>query len=326
MLRCVKYLVWAALQLSLAGIFAFSGCGTAPDPWKGVPGGPTRVVTSFAPLFCFAKNVAGQDAAVLSLLTTTGPHDYQTGSHDVVLLRTANLFLANGLGLDDKVIDSVRKSGNADLKIIRLGKAIPQKNLLALGEHEEHEPKDGHEHEHHDGFDPHVWLGIPEAIMMVERIRDVLKKQDPSHVDGFEKRAAAHVGQLRELHNHGKKALAGKKNRKIIAQHESLGYFARSFGLEVEGAIQLQPGVEPDSAKLAQLVQLCKKEKIRVIAVEPQYSKAGAETLARQLQAHKLTVHLVVVDPLETADPPLDPGLYLRKMRENIEVLAKHLE
>jgi ABC-type Zn uptake system ZnuABC Zn-binding protein ZnuA len=312
------------------GALAFSGCSPAEDPWKDIPGGSTRIVTSFAPLYCFAKTVAGPDAKVQSLLTTTGPHEFKASGQEFILLKKADLFLANGLGLDDKIIEIVGKSGNARLKIVKVGEAVPEDTRLMMGEHEEAHEKDqgkgAHEHHHHEGHDPHVWLGIPEAIRMVERIRDVLKKEDPAHSDGYTKRAADFVQELRQVHKEGKRDLAGKKNRKIIAQHESLAYFARAFGLEVEGAIQPQPGIEADAVKLTELVNLCTKEKIRVIAVEPQYSRGLAETLAKQLRARNVAVRIVEVDNLETADLPLEPGLYLRKMRENIEVLANNLE
>jgi zinc transport system substrate-binding protein len=322
-----KLLAGLTATVGLGIFLAFSGCGKAPDPWQDIPGGPTRVVACFPPLFCFAKSVAGRDAAVMSLLMTTGPHEYEPGGLDPLTLQKADLFLANGLGLDNKVINMARSSGNPHLRIIQLAHAIPQNMLLEMGENEEHEKehgKEGHEH-HHGDHDPHVWLGIPEAVLMVERIRDALKKQDPEHAAGFDKRSAAYVAELRDLQAYGKKALAGKKNRKFIATHESLAYFSRAFGLELVDTIQPQPGIEADAVKLAQLVEVCKKDKIRVLAVEPQYSRTTAETLRRQLAALKLPVEIVEVDPLETADPPLEPDLYVRKMRENIDVLARNL-
>ena len=47
--------------------------------------------------------------------------------------------------------------------------------------------------------DPHVWLGIPEAILMVERIRDVLGQVDPAHKELYRANAAAYAQKLMEL-------------------------------------------------------------------------------------------------------------------------------
>src|SRR4051812_44016865 len=85
--RCV----WGAGALALAvavGALLVGGCGGGgDDPWAGVPGGEPRVLTSFPPLYCFAKNVAGDEVAVLNLLTTTGPHDHQPDHSDAVAMR-----------------------------------------------------------------------------------------------------------------------------------------------------------------------------------------------------------------------------------------------
>ncbi len=70
---------------------------------------------------------------------------------------------------------------------------------------------------------------------------------------------------------------------------------------------------------------------MRVIAVEPQYPKStSAEILRKELAkpANNITVTMVEVDPLETADPPKDlddPHWYEGKMRHNLEELARVL-
>src|SRR5207247_9548281 len=70
----MRKMLCVLLVLPLVG---FAGCGSPPNPWDGVPGGPTRVLLSCPPLYCFAKQVAGPHAAVLCLATTVGPHHYE---------------------------------------------------------------------------------------------------------------------------------------------------------------------------------------------------------------------------------------------------------
>src|SRR4051794_17786537 len=85
------------LSAAIAVLTAVSGCASRPDPWQGKP--PPHVMTSFPPLYCFARNVAGDEAAVLCLLTTNGPHDYQPTGRDTYKLKNATAFFINGLGL-----------------------------------------------------------------------------------------------------------------------------------------------------------------------------------------------------------------------------------
>src|SRR5215204_157592 len=75
---------------------ALPGCGGIPDDgWPKDKPGP-KVAVSFAPLYCFAVNVAGDDAVVRNLLTSSGPHHFQPTDRDARLLRRADLFFVNG--------------------------------------------------------------------------------------------------------------------------------------------------------------------------------------------------------------------------------------
>lgn len=303
-----------------------AGCGKASDPWAKVQGGPPYVLASFAPLYCFAKNVAGDDAGVLCLLTNTGPHDYQLTPFDTLKVRKANLFLVNGLSMDDFVLKMA--GDNKTVEIFKVGDALPHELLEhgAACEHK-HKDKDGKECKHDCEHDPHVWLGLEQAIAMVEKIRDKLQALDPAHKDGYGQRATAYIGELKKLQEYGKEAFKDKKNRNIITTHDSLRYFAREFELEIEDSIQPRPGIEADAVKLAKLAQVCKEKKVAAIVVEPQYRKGPAVTLQNNLRNQGVMVEIAEVDPLETipANPQADPAFYVQQMRRNIDNLAKAL-
>ena len=306
------------------------GCGKSQPVWP--EGKSPRLLTSFPPVYCFVANVAGDDAAVLTLLKTTGPHDYQPTPQDTLKVREADLFFINGLELDEHFANRLKgNSGNPRLPVIELGERVP--NRIALGhEKEEKGAGDAHGHHHEHGeFDPHVWLGVPEAIAMVEVIRDELKKVDPPHADGYDRRAAAYVAKLKKIHDDGKAAFQGVKesDRKLIAFHDSLRYFARSFGIEVAGVMEMRAGIAPDPNEFRKLVETCKIKNVRVIAVEPQYSHEAADRLREGVvTAGGAGLRIVEIDPLETAQPEDfsaahegGKDFYERKMTENVNKL-----
>lgn len=311
--------VVAAAALPVLG----GGCGrdaTWPDDGK------KKVVVSFAPIQCFAANVVGDDAHVRAVMSTTGPHDFSPTATDARLLRKADLFFVNGLGLDEKVADTLKTgSGNGDLKVIDLGSLLP-KNALVAGEHH-HDHAHGHDHGHAHTHpkDPHVWLSPDNAARMTEAIRDELKAADPAHAADYDRRAAEYVARLRQIKADGVALLKGKTDRRLVTFHESLAYFAHDFDLEIEGVVQKQPGVEPNSDELSALIKLCREEKVRLIAVEPQYSSnTSAKAIRDELRRKGVAdAELVTLDPLETADPAdLTRDWYERKMRANLAALA----
>jgi ABC-type Zn uptake system ZnuABC Zn-binding protein ZnuA len=315
--------------LSIVGTSAvlllLAGCTGQDDPWKDKPG--KHVLTSFTPLYCFARNVAGDDAAVLSVMTNRGPHHFDSRPSDALLVKHADIFFINGLELDEQIAEKLKDgAGNGGLKIVETAEAIPEKQLRQSGAG--HEEGDHHGHDHHHGkFDPHVWLGIPEVIIMVEKIRDELKELDPSHADGYASRAAAYIEKLKQLQAEGQALLKDKKDRKIVTFHESLGYFARTFGLEVVDFIEISPGAEPPLKKIRQVVESCKKNGVRLIAVEPQYpSNTSASAILTELRSQGIDAEFVEIDPIETARPEdLKPTYYEERMRANLKRLAEKM-
>jgi ABC-type Zn uptake system ZnuABC Zn-binding protein ZnuA len=318
--------VFSLLGLAaLAGAASMLGCGAVGTaPWKAQR---VHVLATIAPLACFAQNVGGDHIEVKCLCLKSGPHEYEYDVQDNLLLRDADVFFAVGLGLDDKFADKMAThSRNGRLRYLQLGSRLPE-NLKLHDEDDKQPGKEQDKHEHGE-FDPHVWLGVPQVKAMVAMIRDELKKADPAHAEDYEANAKRYTESLDRLLADGKNQLKDKKNLKIIAFHDSLAYFAKSFGVQIAGTIELAPGAEPGANKLADLVKLCKDQDVRVIAVEPQYpTTTSAKTLRDNLQSRGFSVKMVEVDPLETAEPSQleEPRWYENKMRTNIEELARAL-
>jgi zinc transport system substrate-binding protein len=318
------------LGLGLFGLAmaVLPGCSGPADPWPQKPG--PRVLTSFVPLYCFALNVAGDDASVLCVSTDTGVHHFDPGPQHAVALRRADLFLINGLDLDNEIANKLKKaSHNKDLKVVQVANAIPKTDLregmCTCGHDHDEKDKDDPNHQH---FDPHVWLGIPEAIKMVEKIRDVLKEKAPEHAKGYEERAAKYVERLKKVQEEGLEMLAAKKDHQLMAFHDSLSYFARTFKLDIVASIEAAPGSEPDAKKLEELITTAKEKKLHVIAVEPQYdSNTSAKVILNALKRANIEAEFAVVDPLESArSDELNAEYYERKMRENVRNLADKLK
>lgn len=319
-----------AATLTLFCLAALAGCQRSDPSWGD---GPTpRVAVSFAPIYCFAQNVAGPDATVKPILTNQGPHHFDPKVSDAKLLAGANLFVINGLGLEDRAAEKmVKAAGNKGLQLVKLGDKLDEK-LLLEGGHEGHDHGHDHGHAHdHDGHhhDPHVWLGLDQSVEMVNGLRDALKAAAPAKAAEYDRRAAEYVAKLEQLKADGVAMLKDKTERKFVTFHESLGYFANTFGLEVADVIEKTPGREPTAKQLDALVKTCLEKKVRVIAVEPQYTAQSiAARLKEELELKGVKdVVLVEIDPLETAnEADLKPDWYETRMRANLKALADALK
>ncbi len=319
-----SYIPRIGLLMLLGGVVPIVGCGDSGPDWPEKPG--PKVVASFPPLYCFVANVGGDDVAVKPAMTSQGPHHFDPKHSDNLLLSKADLFFINGLSLDEKPTEKMKAgSGNKNIKLIDLGTRFDKKELEKGCDCEDEE--EGHDHHDHVHLvDPHVWLSPDMAIKQVEGIRDGLKEFDPTRGANYDSRAVGYIAKLNDLKAYGKELFKDKKDKKFVTFHGSMAYFARTFGLDIVDVIQKTPGKEPSGKAIEKLVKACVDGKVRVIAVEPQYSgQASAKRILDELRRKGIEDPVLVeLDPLETVQPlDLNPGWYEAKMRINLENLAK---
>jgi zinc transport system substrate-binding protein len=317
--------------ISALGFATLAGCSPADQSteWPGAKPGP-KVLASFAPIQCFAMNVAGDDATVRVVFGDQGPHHIKDSPAHVKMFAGADVVFINGLGLEDRNVRTIQKGTAKKVPVVALGNLLPETMLIEGGCAccKEEEGAEEHDHDHGD-HDPHAWLGIDQAIKMVEAIRDELSKRDSVHAANYARRADAYTAKLAKLKSDGVAMLKDKAERQFISFHESLNYFAKNFGLRLPEVIQTNPGQEPTQKELKQLLERCEKKGIRVIAIEPQYGAGtSAKAVADALRTKGLAdVQLIVIDPLETAvESEFNADWYETKMRANLEALAKALK
>lgn len=326
-----------SLAVPLLAVLPFAGCGakTASDRWAGHTAGP-KVAVSFAPLYCFAVNIVGDKGTVQSVLSTRGPHDAEIGTDERALLESADLVFLNGLGLDDKIADALAAGGRGQAKVVKLADGFKEE-WLRHGDEDDHDPapkggkkpaRPGHEGHDHGDHDPHVWLSPVLAEELVKAMQVELRRAHPEFAADYDRNAAAYIAKLKQLQKDGKAVLKGKTERKLATMHESLGYFADEFDLTIVGFLHKAPGVEPKADELKRLVDKCVAAKARIVAVEPQYSAAGAATVKEALgRAGVPDAAVVELDPIETATAAeLTADLYEKKMRANLDALKAVLK
>jgi ABC-type Zn uptake system ZnuABC Zn-binding protein ZnuA len=331
----VRRLIWLLGGVGVLSCFLAGGCSRAIDPWTGTDPKLKRVVTTTAPLASFVRAVGGDRVAVKCLCTTSGPHHFEAAPADLRMVSRAELFFAVGLTLDEAFADPLmRQSDNPKLHYVQLGTNLKRDLLHKLAtpiKHGDHE---------HTGYDPHVWLGIPQAQGMVAKIASSLSGIDPDGADMYKKNAAAYQKTLQDLQTWGREQLARKRPKpdakiRLITQHDSLGYFAKSFDLDIAGVVQLVAGDEATLGHRQRLEKLCleaekQADPIRILATEPQVQeRSAAQSLREELAARGVKIELVEIDPLETADEAelAEQGgtWYETQMRKNLTALVDKL-
>ncbi|MDD5679635.1 MAG: metal ABC transporter substrate-binding protein [Candidatus Omnitrophica bacterium] len=293
--KCLFFLI--IVMLAASSFIVMPGELMASNP-KSV-----KVVASFYPMYIMTINVC-KDVPGVTVTNLTPPmsgclHDYSITANDMKKLVGANVFIANGAGMES-FLNKILEQYPA-IKIATLAYGIP----LIKGEGNE-------------GDNPHVWVSISDSIRQVKNLGKAMEMFDPEHKDLYRKNTDAYVTKLEALRSRMQSELAPFKGKKIITFHEAFPYFAREFGLEIAAVVEREPGSEPSARELAETVDLIKNNGIKSLFSEPQYPVTAADTIARETG-----VTVYVLDPAVTG--PDDPDAYLNIMKKNLIVLKKAL-
>lgn len=303
---------WIGIWLLILGLPAVAAEGHRP-----------RILTSIAPLYSWATNVAGSFADVDNLLPAdVGPHEYQFRPRDLRKIRAADIILLNGLGLETWFSRTISASDpTAARKVIEVAAGIPTNLLIydipAL--HLEEGAADSHQDHSHGPANPHVWLDPQFAKIAVSNLLSALQRMDADHAPDYARNAAQYIERLDLLDHEIRSTLAKLPKKEVITFHDAFPYFCQRYGLNLVGVIEEVPGTSPSPRYLADLSAVIRNRKVGVLFAEPQFDPR----LARQL-GRDLGVTVALLDTLETGR--LGPSFYEDSLRSNLRVLQSSLK
>jgi zinc/manganese transport system substrate-binding protein len=286
-----------ALALAV-GALATAGCGSGGTAGAGDgDDGTVDVVATTTVLGDVARAVGGDAVSVDQLLQpNSDPHDYEPRPHDVVATAKARLVLASGDGLDHWIDDVVEQAGG-DATLVDVGASLP---IRRAGEEDGHdhgedgaargdEAADDDDDHDHGPVDPHWWHDPTNVMAAAATVRDALTRANPGGRARYARNAAAYVAELRALDAGIRRCLAPipPDRRKLVTDHDALGYLADRYDLDVVGAVipSLSTQAQPSAGDVAELARVVRREGVRAVFPESGSSSKLPAALARETGA-----------------------------------------
>ncbi len=248
-----------------------------------------KVYVSIVPQEYFVERVGGDMVEVAALvLPGDSPATYQPTPQQIAGLSSADLYFRIGVPFEKGFMPKIK--GLSDkLKIIDTRKGI---TLRIMKAHHHHDGDDADTDEsEHAGKDPHIWLNPMNIKIQAKTIADALIQVDPDGKDLYNENYKKFCTDLDKLNEQLAKSLEPVKGETLMVFHPAWGYFADQYGLKQE-AIEIE-GKNPSAKQLARMIDEAKKDNIRVIFVQPQFSKAAASNVAQAINGA-----VVAVNPL----------------------------
>jgi zinc/manganese transport system substrate-binding protein len=246
---------------------------------------PTGATVSVVATTTILGDVAGQvmscaGGQVRTLMPIgADPHAYSPSSADVAAMVSADLVIANGLGLEETLSSALATARQDGADVLEVGPALdPQ----PFGDS--------------SSQDPHVWMDVSRTATAATVIGDKLAAVtgDTAYADCGGKVAASLTATDTEvrtiLHE------VPQASRILVTDHDAFGYFSRAYGFTVAGAVI--PGgstlAQPSSSELTALSQKIRETGVRAIFANTANPTALIDALAQESGTHVAVVQLYV--------------------------------
>jgi len=226
------------------------------------------VTASFYPLYDFAKNIGGDKIEVTNI-TPAGsePHSFEPSAKQLAEAYQSNLFIYNGADMEAWTDNFLKDYKNT---IVKSSNDI---SLLKLSE------------DNNKLYDPHFWLDPVAAIKITNNILAGLIKVSPENEIFFTKNANTYKNKLIILDKSFKEGLSNCGTNTAITSHEAFNYLANQYNINLLSISGIDPSLEPDASKLAEISDLVKSKDIKYIFFENLTSPKLAETIANETNA-----------------------------------------
>ncbi len=271
-------------------------------------GDPLKVVTTFTVLADMAQNVAGDAAEVVSI-TKPGAeiHGYEPTPQDIVRASDADLILWNGLNLELWFEQFVANLG--DMPSATLTDGIDPISI-ASGSYE-------------GTANPHAWMGLANALVYIDNIRDALVEHDPENAEIYEANAESYKQQIGDTIEplRAQVAQIPPERRWLVTCEGAFSYLARDFGMKELYLWPINADQTGTPQQVRSVIDGVRQHNVPAVFCESTVNTAPAEQVARETGAAYGGV--LYVDSLSEPDGPVPT--YLDLLRVTSKTVADGL-
>lgn len=238
------------------------------------------VAVTIVPEQTFVEAVCGDLVDVVTMVPPgSSPENYEPTPQQIQKFSNANVYFSIGVPIEQTYI----LPNAADMNVVALQDKVAQiypDRTFESGDR-----------------DPHIWLSPKRAEVMVDEIADEMGKVDEKNKDVYRQNANDYIAQLQQLDQEMKTSLEGVKNRKFIVYHPAFGYIAEDYELEMV-ALE-EEGKEATIQHLRDMIDLAKKENIKVIFYQEEIDSSQSEAYAEEIGGKTVMLEPLAADYID---------------------------
>ncbi len=273
---------WVSLALTLALASAAATLTSAQNAPK------LKVVASTADLADLAAEVGGDRVEVESLIRgDQDPHFAEAKPSYVLKLRQADLLIVVGLELEGGWLTRgvhkpplISESGNPRIQPGASGYFDASQYAEIVGT-----PSQPLTPDIQPFGSQHYWLDPENGRRIAKALADKLSELRPNDASYFNDQFQAFSRRLSDAERVWDAEMQPYRGRKVVTYHRSWPNFLKHFQLVSVGEIEPRPGIPPSRNHTTELINLMKRESVKVILVEPYFELKTPNAVAKETEA-----------------------------------------
>lgn len=285
-------LLTCCLGLLAAACGSDDGGSSSPDP-SGGGADRIRIATTVAPITSIVANIVGDRADVTGIVPEgTNSHTFEPLPSVATLLSGVDVVYMNGLQLEEPT----RKLAQANIPdgtdIVELGTlTIPEQDYI----YDFSFPKaDGKPN-------PHLWTDPTLARRYAEIVKDDMSARDPANASYYAANYEAFSALIDEFDAAMRTDFATIPKKELLTYHDAYAYFAKTYGWQVIGAIQMSDFEDPTPSEVADLIDQVRAAGVPAIFGSEVFPSPVLEQIGKETGVQ-------YVDVLRDDDLPGSPG------------------
>ena len=252
--------------------------------------------------------------AIVQVLMKPGvdPHLYKATAGDVSLLLNADIIVHNGLHLEGKMGEVLKKLSSKKI-VIAMSDQLPMHQLRKI---------DG-------AHDPHLWFDVALWTTSLQGVLKQIKRHYPALIEHSTVRISNYVQKLHALDRHVDSTISiiPKKRRILITAHDAFGYFGRAYDIQVIGLQGMSTLSDFGMNDLMRIGDLIIQNNVKSIFVEMSIAPRSMEALLHNVHSRGGAVNIggnLYADALDS--PNTKAGTYIGMFEHNVSTIKKALQ
>lgn len=274
-----------------------------------------HVVATTGMLYDAVINIAGDRMTAEAVMGPgVDPHLYKATQGDLSKLNEADLVIYNGLFLEGKMSEIMKKLGRQK-PVVAAAESLPDSLLILSSIYE-------------DAYDPHVWFDVMRWKYVVKEIGAAIEKLDSTNASYYRENTDKYLLQLDSLNEYVKMRIneIPKERRILVTAHDAFGYFGEAYEVRVEALQGISTVADFGLKDIANLIDLIMENEVKAIFIETSVSQKSIDAVVTGCKEKGFDVKIggsLYSDAM--GEFGSEEGTYIGMFRKNVDTIVEAL-